>query len=391
MTTQSFFVSRLGLCRRNTNLKYPTRLIVCFVLLGFAGRGRGAADNDFDGIPSTWESTYSGSPAYMSDSDPFDASEDPDGDFLTNLEEYIAGTNPTDADSDDDGLSDRFSKGLQCYWRFSETAGAPASTANSVSGGPSLTLNGASLVTGGLFGNALSPTSYTQKVTTSAAVLSNATDWSFSGWFKLDSTNANHIIFSSRADANSANKIGVSLSGGSWGSMTLYVALNGSEYPVTVNIAQSSGYHHLVVSRDLRTNRANVYLDGELAGSVTPSSSPEPLSFASTQFKVSTREVTGYGGSYNNYIYGSLDDVRIYNRRLEAAEVDVLYEHGSSSANASKYWTLSYLLNNPQGQEDADSDGFTNLAEVVAGTDPQSSGSKPAPASSGYQLHTKLG
>ena len=40
-----------------------------------------ATDADGDGIPSTWESTYSGSPAYMSDSDPTDASEDADGDF----------------------------------------------------------------------------------------------------------------------------------------------------------------------------------------------------------------------------------------------------------------------------------------------------------------------
>ena len=72
--------------------------------------------------------------------------------------------------------------------------------------------------------------------------------------------------------------------------------------------------------------------------------------------------------------------------------MDALYSHGLASDNAAKYWTLSYLLNNPvKGQGDADLDGFTNLAEVIAGSDPQNISSKPVPASTGYQLHTKLG
>ena len=121
---------------------------------------------------------------------------------------------------------------------------------------------------------------------------------------------------------------------------------------------------------------------------VAPVYSPEPLNFSSGQFKVSTREIP-YG--YNDYIYGSIDDVRLYKRRLLATDVEALYNQGNSSSLAAKYWTLSYLLNNPLGQQDSDLDGFTNLAEVIAGSDPNNISSIPVPATTGYQLYTKLG
>ncbi|HMP72123.1 MAG TPA: S8 family serine peptidase [Kiritimatiellia bacterium] len=58
-------------------------------------------DTDGDGMPDGWEVMYGLNPL-----DPFDAFEDPDGDGLINLLEYIHGTNPHLADTDGDGLSD---------------------------------------------------------------------------------------------------------------------------------------------------------------------------------------------------------------------------------------------------------------------------------------------
>jgi hypothetical protein len=49
------------------------------------------ADTDGDGMPDAWEGTYS-----FNASDPSDAAQDADGDGLTNLQEYRAGTNPRD-------------------------------------------------------------------------------------------------------------------------------------------------------------------------------------------------------------------------------------------------------------------------------------------------------
>jgi uncharacterized protein (DUF1800 family) len=61
----------------------------------------GAADADNDGMPDDWEILHSFNPA--SDAD---AALDADSDGLTNLREFLAGTDPRDSDTDDDGASD---------------------------------------------------------------------------------------------------------------------------------------------------------------------------------------------------------------------------------------------------------------------------------------------
>jgi alpha-tubulin suppressor-like RCC1 family protein len=59
------------------------------------------ADLDGDGMPSSWEILHGLDPE-----DPSDATEDPDQDQLTNLQEYQFSTNPRDKDTDDDYVPD---------------------------------------------------------------------------------------------------------------------------------------------------------------------------------------------------------------------------------------------------------------------------------------------
>jgi uncharacterized repeat protein (TIGR01451 family) len=51
-------------------------------------------DNDFDALPDTWEDQNG-----LSSSNPFDANQDPDQDGHTSLQEYVAGTSPTNPQS----------------------------------------------------------------------------------------------------------------------------------------------------------------------------------------------------------------------------------------------------------------------------------------------------
>jgi Galactose oxidase, central domain/K319L-like, PKD domain/Bacterial TSP3 repeat/Kelch motif len=65
-------------------------------------------DSDRDGMPDGWELRYAVATNPLDPFNPGDAGLDPDGDGLTNLEEYLHGTNPNVADSDGDGLPDGF-------------------------------------------------------------------------------------------------------------------------------------------------------------------------------------------------------------------------------------------------------------------------------------------
>jgi len=56
-------------------------------------------DSDSNGLPDYWEKSYFGQTGQNPD-------EDPDNDGLSNLQEYLLGTNPQNNDSDGDGMSD---------------------------------------------------------------------------------------------------------------------------------------------------------------------------------------------------------------------------------------------------------------------------------------------
>lgn len=79
---------------------------------GYYGTEPYDPDTDKDGLPDGWEAMYGRWNPVTEDwdildpLDPADALEDYDNDNLTNLGEYLNGTNPTELDTDSDGLPD---------------------------------------------------------------------------------------------------------------------------------------------------------------------------------------------------------------------------------------------------------------------------------------------
>ena len=65
-----------------------------------ATTGSSGPDADGDGLPDSWETTHFGNITSQ------DGAGDPDGDALSNLQEYNAGTDPNQSDTDGDGLTD---------------------------------------------------------------------------------------------------------------------------------------------------------------------------------------------------------------------------------------------------------------------------------------------
>jgi hypothetical protein len=71
-----------------------------------AGKQRGGADADGDGMPDEWENIYIMNGIGGLNPSKNDAQEDPDGDRLVNIEEYRYKTNPLVADTDGGGQGD---------------------------------------------------------------------------------------------------------------------------------------------------------------------------------------------------------------------------------------------------------------------------------------------
>jgi hypothetical protein len=74
-------------------------------------------DSDNDGLPNGWEDLYA-----LDKNNPADASQDPDADGLTNLQEYTAATLPRNPDTDADGLLDGVETGTG-YWTSATDTG----------------------------------------------------------------------------------------------------------------------------------------------------------------------------------------------------------------------------------------------------------------------------
>ena len=367
-------------------------------------------DSDHDEMDDAWESK----PQYGFNSPAACLPHaDPDGDHLTNLGEFLAGTNPIVADTAGDGFNDSLSYGLEARWMFDDPIppsttpptpppSSPATLLTATDSGPAApgakheaNVSGYQFYSpNAIYGWSLHHNGITNGVARvpDTTLLDGATDWSVSTWFEIDVAAANNAIFGAKQPTAAAALLGAYVDGTSSGGPYLRLAVNGTWYSLVAPISAGSKWHHLAVVRDTEKAEIRAYLDGLYLGAV-PAPFPnlyEPFNLPANVFTIAAYDYSTPTPPGTYGLLGGVDDFRIYRRVLEGWEAEALHQHGFASAYAAKRWDLAFLMNNPFGQADSDNDGFTNLAEKIAGSDPLLSTSVPAVLATTFQLHTRL-
>lgn len=124
-------------------------------------------------------------------------------------------------------------------------------------------------------------------------------------------------------------------------------------------------WHHVAMTYDGSVLR--VYVDGQLSGSETRTGTPYVYAFApETDLKI------GRHDNGNTLFYGALDDVRIYDRTLSAAEITYLFAEGDANQSAGLAARYEFSGN----ANDSSSNGYSGT--ITGGVSFTSSGNRDA-------------
>jgi hypothetical protein len=321
-------------------------------------------DSIGDGIPDWWRQQYFGSAATTNSSSC--ASCDPDGDGYSNLQEYNAGTVPTNSAS----FPSSIPPNLVLWWKLDEGSGTNISD-SALNGNDGL-LEGGSLSscwTSGILSNALrfggittnwvsvpyNPSLVPTQAFTVAAWVFPPTNNEFDieNWDAFN--NGNYLI---EVFPNSASFLLSSTGGG------IYSA------DFTTNM-----WHHF--AGVYTGTNALLYVDGNCVGTMPVTGGITP---------VHNPFIIGWPDQL--YDQGSADDIRLYNRALSSNEVVALFltpNAASFGDGIPNWWRQQYFGSAATTNSsscatcDPDGDGYSNLQEYNAGTDPTNPSSYPLP------------
>src|ERR1019366_5243334 len=135
-----------------------------------------------------------------------------------------------------------------------------------------------------------------------------STNFTFSFWARLDSTNSNPTVYGRNNDDFGAPNVFYDQANGGW---ALYCMGQGRDIvagPVTLGV-----WHHVVITKT-GTAHGNVYLDGIL----------QPVLVSNTLGFTAQTKAPQIGNGFSPLI-GQLENLLIYNRALSAAEAAQLY------------------------------------------------------------------
>src|SRR3989338_7151503 len=152
--------------------------------------------------------------------------------------------------------------------------------------------------------------------TGSTAYFASTQDHTYSAWIKADTLDANYDWILNNGDHTAGSSLILSNSGGNARVGFFYgggcCVVNGS-----TNVSLSA-WHHVVATYNSSTVKVSFYVDGVFDSETT---------LSSWSGATGVRRIGLWiGGTY--FFDGLIDDVRIYNRALSAAEIAQLYNYG---------------------------------------------------------------
>ena len=245
--------------------------------------------------------------------------------------------------------------GLVGYWSFNEGAGGYAGDMSGNGNTGTLTnMDAGSDWVDGKLGQALDFDGSNDYVLVSSQ-LGQPTNVSLCSWVKLnakDTTGAEVMSFTDRLALrmdDTTGPTGFYYHGTGW---------NNTAAGTANNIA-GTGWRHVCFTHDDASDSQNLYIDGVLKKSTSYTQS--------IVWSGSTLNIGRHPSSGNFDFNGSIDEVRIYNRALSAAEVAGLYSTGLAKINTSPRGQLTNGLVGYWTFDGPDLSFVTNLATDVSG------------------------
>ncbi|RYD60622.1 MAG: tandem-95 repeat protein, partial [Verrucomicrobiaceae bacterium] len=246
----------------------------------------------------------------ISVADPSPAS-DPDGDGFTTGLELALGTNPNSAASQPAAIY----ANLRAWWKLDETTGTNTDdTTGRLQDG---TVSGAAWASG-LTGNALNFDGIDDGVLvgTSAAVTGSG-DLSLTAWVKVDPGSALGTVIQQREAGASGHQGEYMLNVNANGTVNFFIyGTSTYQFDLTTAATINDGqWHHLTALRSGTAGK--IYIDGVEAAN--GSGTIQPLQSRGVAIGYDYRDL-------NKRFKGLIDDVRVYERALSAAEIDGLHD-----------------------------------------------------------------
>jgi len=209
--------------------------------------------------------------------------------------------------------------GLVGYWNFNEATGT---IAHDTSGkGNSGTLTNGPTWTGGKFGKGINLDGNNDEIVVGDVnAVDNISQFSVSAWIKTGATPSGYFTAKEATfwfGANASGTVGWWVQG--------QFADNAIESTAKVNDGK---WHMVTGTKDAVTGKIIVYVDGVYSG-IGDISGNSPDNANSLVFGNRSP------GGFNNFA-GQIDDVRIYNRQLSAAEILKLYQATEITVNSSQ-------------------------------------------------------